>query len=56
MSTSLKTSVFGNGTECSESDVRARECFVIPSNLNCEIRFTNFFSFFFDHMMQLPGS
>ena len=35
-----------NGMECSESDVRASEWFATPSNLNCEIRLTNFFSFF----------
>ena len=39
--------MFGNGTGHSERDVRAREWFVRPSNLNCKIRFTNFFFFSF---------
>ena len=42
--------------ECSESDVRASEWFATPSNLNYEIRLTNFFFFLLDHMIQLPGS
>ena len=33
--------------ERSERDVRARECFITPSNLNCEIRLTKFFFFLF---------
>ena len=44
--TSLKNLSFGNGMESWEGDFRSRECFITFSHLNCEIKFTNFFSFF----------